>query len=92
MAKGSKSQARKRARLEPLMPRSAVPEPDANDGRIEGLDIYADEVDTTVATLNYLATHPNALKLKALKSLRTAVYDVHRIHASTSGTGLWPSK
>lgn len=57
------------------------------DERVEGLNLYPDEVDTTVATLQLLAEHPEALKSRAFKALRTAVYDVHRVHSSSSGTG-----
>lgn len=87
MGKNSKAQSRKRARVETPVVRTKIPEPDAGDDRIDGLDIYPDEVDTTVATLNYLAQRPDALKSKAFKNLRTAVYDVHRVHSSASGTG-----
>ncbi|KAI0048548.1 hypothetical protein FA95DRAFT_1034289 [Auriscalpium vulgare] len=79
-----KSRKRPRVEARPTAPTTvSVDDPD----RIDGFDLYQDEVDITVTTLTYLAQHPEALKSKALKGLRTALYDVHRVHSAASGAG-----
>ena len=79
-----KARSRKRARVEPV---TILPIANEQDGRVAGLDLWADELDTTVSTLELLAAHPDILKSKTFRSLRTAVYDLHRIHANLVGVG-----
>jgi hypothetical protein len=79
-----KARSRKRARVEPV---TILPIANEQDDRVAGLDLWADELDTTVSTLELLAAHPEILKSKTFKPLRTAVYDLHRIHSHSAGVG-----
>ncbi|KAJ7621366.1 hypothetical protein FB45DRAFT_839261 [Roridomyces roridus] len=49
--------------------------------------IFADELETTTETLQTLASHPELISLKSLKSFRTAVHDYWRVASEASNTG-----
>lgn len=80
-----KNKSRKRARLDPLV--ESLPSNRDDELVMEGLNLFPDELDTTVTTLELLTRHPEALKSKEFKALRTSVYDLHRIHSLSNGVG-----
>ncbi len=69
----------------------SLPVAKVEDGDVPVLGglLYADEIETTVDTLNLLVEHPQLISSTALKGFRTAVHDYWRISTETSMTGMW---
>ncbi|KAF8919357.1 hypothetical protein CPB85DRAFT_1278745 [Mucidula mucida] len=67
----------------------SLPVAKVEDGDVPVLGglLYADEIETTVDTLNLLVEHPQLISSTALKGFRTAVHDYWRISTETSMTG-----
>jgi hypothetical protein len=54
------------------------------------IGVHPDDIEITTETLQQLVANPSVLKSKSLKSLKTAVFEVHRecLSQTTSGTSL----
>ncbi|KAF9049331.1 hypothetical protein BDZ89DRAFT_1057682 [Hymenopellis radicata] len=66
---------------------AVVKKVDDADAPVLGGLLYADEIETTVDTLNVLVEHPQLISSTALKGFRTAVHDYWRVSTETSMTG-----
>eukprot|EP01117_Protostelium_nocturnum_P018002 TRINITY_DN7423_c0_g1_i1.p1 TRINITY_DN7423_c0_g1~~TRINITY_DN7423_c0_g1_i1.p1 ORF type:complete len:522 (+),score=178.22 TRINITY_DN7423_c0_g1_i1:116-1567(+) len=74
-----------------ILPNASDESKSKEENETDGISLFqlisAEELNVTVQTLQTLNRNPSLLKSKALKGLKSAIFDFQRLNSASSGTG-----